>query len=308
MFTVLKNWLETVSIRSDRGLARLEGRDLRKIGRDITKVHDRSDKFFNDMKNSNNDPEVIFYNEMNKNFLGFTGIMFDEFDKTADAISAYRTLMKRDMATIVELQQLLAEHAKFLKTGYKDNGQLILNLQKELKDIENEMENQAKGFLQTMASVDNTNFSTQQLLDEASTIRDAFYQAKITRNNISDFNKNIKKFKEYVTTTNRSTTIDKELSTKEIKMLQDIKKSLHEELLRQSKFLSDAIQFIYKIQHEVDKFKKDIQKLVDTIQYPQKWQKENIAKLDFLLDKIKKWEEEELSKARLSLAQAQRIA
>ena len=173
MFTLIKQFWETHSIRSDPGLARVQARRARRQGREYQKEL----KAAQTLQTAFNlgQKEAIM-----RAVAAYAKIIELEIEDNEDIIIYHKTLLNRALTLLEQLERDIKSNP---------HAQDSVNLLRQIKEMEKKLQDSITNLLQTFTSFQNTNYSTMRVLDRASQIRDMFYQLRETRGEVRAFDK-----------------------------------------------------------------------------------------------------------------------
>lgn len=278
MFNFIREYLETHSVRSDRGLARRERRYARREMRDYEaerKMAELIDKRF----------EEGTRQKIQDAFVKYQKIIMREIGDLRELIVGYKTLLRRTFDELAELEQEIK--------GNPNERQREQALQM-LRKMEQEIEKNYQSYFQSLTSFDSINLSAKNLLDRASQIRDLFYHARELRGPVSDFKKALSAAHK----AERAGTQDIDIMGK-LNLASD---ALHKELERHAKGITDVILLLQQIKATVEREEQMVIQMRDHKNYPRVWTANNIATLTQINDDLHRFIEQETTQARLFMS------
>ena len=284
MFTTLKNWLESHSLRSDAGIARRERRVTRRLGRDILKGMAVGEKI--DMGFTSGNKDTIL-----KAFTLYRAVVGSEVKDLRAYIVGYKVLMRRAIESIELLEQDIKMNAH---EQHKDE------LLRILAQMEAEILASFRGFLQGLTSFESANYSTTKLLDKASQARDLYYQALELRGPVKSLSRWI----------GREESSERSGQARDIvverKAYENALNALRAELQRHTQGLHDAFIILQETAADA-KVKLDlVQDEVAKERYPAAWADENRKEIAPVRTMIDDLVQDEIRQSRVLLSEIER--
>ncbi len=277
MFTALKNWLRTRSVRSDVGIARKDRRDARRVGRLLAKEQAAIEKIDSAFEHGNKD-------EILKAFSTYRLIMTDEIESLQDFIVGYKILLRRAVENIEGLEQDIKMNAH---ESHKDE------LLKILGDMERDILAAFKQFFQSLTSFQNTNFTLKKLLDRSSRARELYYQAEEMRGPIRELNAWFRS-EAKAERSGEARNLDAEL-----KAYKDASTALCSELSRLSTGIQDVFLFLQDAQTDMRTRRSILESEVNKENYPAVWAKADAVFIETVQNRLETWLAEETKEARI---------
>ncbi len=284
MFSALKNWLETHPWRSNAGIVRKERRDTRRLGRLITK----------DIKAGEKIEEAFLSGKkehIDHAFLAYTALLRGEVKTLRTFIIGYKALLTRAIDSIERLEQDIKMNAH---ESHKED------LLKDLAQMEAEILTSFKNFFVGLTSFENTNFSTQRLLDRASQARDLYYQAVQLRAPVRDLARWIKR-EDGGERAGKPVDIAAEKKSYATALA-----ALKTELTRQSQGLKDVFLLLQEIQADIGTKLQLIASEVEKERYPAAWAQRNRTEIQPLQAEITDLINNEVKESRITLSDIER--
>ncbi len=279
---IIHEWFEEHRglLKSDRGVARQERRDARHLVGDSNKVR----KVTQDVEKAF---ETGKHQIIRKAFKNYLTVMRKEFHDISNIVADYKTLMRRSLQEFDDLVVSIEQNP---------NEQRKDELKKRVHEFKETLKKQYEGYFQSMAGFESRNFSAKQILDEASIIKDIYYQAVQVRKAVNGFTKIEKSL------------INDERAGKSVPahVMDERLKTLHTtwegELSRHSKELQDIIQLLYDFQHHIEQMHEKVQELRRVKGYPLGWMEENNKILETLKNDLNEYIKQETGQARIFMS------
>jgi hypothetical protein len=278
---ILKNWWETHSILRDQGLARRQRRLLRDYASKIEKDLATLKKLDESIEDGNRDSISIA--------LEHYKVLFEkEFNDLQDVIVEFKTLVHRNIEKLERLRQDVSANKNDLSKSEHI---------KEINTIESGLVDAIGQEMQNLTSFSNTNFSLRALVNRASLIQDARYNANQARKDVKKLNRDIRK-------------VDKQARKGEdIKedSLKDAITQAKSELEHELKVLKDCFQLLQDMSNDLQEKMKFIEKEAAKpapLTYPWPEDKEFLFNLQGEIDR---WIIEETRLGRIWLTEAERL-
>lgn len=290
MFESLKNYLETHALRTDGMLASKERRLTRRLGRDANAERKEAEEIEHILETSEDRDEII------KAFEKFKKLLIRELVDVHNIIRVYKTLMHRMLTEFEELYQQVHYHASQVNAGY------AAEFDQKLREFESMLEAGFKGFFQSLASFQDRNLSLAQILDDASLIHDAFYNAKMLRVEVRAIHSNLGTLQSQV---KKETPMQQAALEKTFEF---IKNNVRMEMSQHQKVLTDIFQLLQHFSKTIDKkiaYVKEHSAPDYPVKYPTKWAETNIRQLQSAQQALGKFMEEELAQARIEMSNEQ---
>jgi len=284
MFTILKNWFETRSVRSDIGIVKQEIRAIRRLNRDIAKDKQLAELI--DAGFTSGQEEKI-----HDAFERYFKLITDEVKDLQLYIIGYKILVRRT----VESLELLEQDIKM--NSAEQHKQELLDA---IAKMEAEMLQNFKNFFASLASFESTSWSTQKLLSEASQVQDLFYRAQLLRKPARALGALITQ-EDRVERKGLSRAPDVEKKTYEL-----LTGMLHTELEQQTKGLNNAFLLLQEIRADIDTKMQLIETEVRSDTYPPEWAEKNKKQIAPLRMGITAFIDDEKNQARILLNELER--
>ena len=281
-FTTIKEWLETHSLNSDRTLVGREMRYTRRLGR----------KYNEELKTSKEFAEAFATGDQDKilkALMKHTTVVFMEIELLKSIVIKHKTLLNRNLDKLQRLEQDIV--------GNK-NAANKEELIRKIRGMEKQLEDAILSLLQRFTSFQNTNYTTMKLLDRASQLRDEFYQLRLSRGDVKEYDKDIASIENDA----RAGKITED------KKMERLLAALKEELEHQTHAMSDAMLILSEMVIAVSKEKLRVAEERDHDQYPKAWAEKDLAELSDLEKQINEWVATEISEGRVFLSKAKRAA
>ena len=286
MFTVIKQYLESHSIRSDLGVARKERRDARHARTHYRQSLARAKKIDEAFEQGEK-------TKIQRSFEDYKKIMEHELHDLKEIINDYKTLMQRALAETRDLRAAVL----IAKKSNHFTAQQITAITSEVELLERELAKKFDKYFRSLTSFESINISTLALLDAASVLNDLFYQTKEMRKEVAAFNRAIH---------SEIKALRRGKSDDHVTRIKESTAKFKKELDRCGKELADVIQLLQKFQANFDKMSKNIEKEKDDDTYPPGWAAENMAVVAALHREVKQLVDEEIEKARIFMSKEER--
>jgi len=216
-------------------------------------------------------------------------VVFMEIELLKSIVIKHKTLLNRNLDKLQRLEQDIV--------GNK-NAANKEELIRKIRGMEKQLEDAILSLLQRFTSFQNTNYTTMKLLDRASQLRDEFYQLRLSRGDVKEYDKDIASIENDA----RAGKITED------KKMERLLAALKEELEHQTHAMSDAMLILSEMVIAVSKEKLRVAEERDHDQYPKAWAEKDLAELSDLEKQINEWVATEISEGRVFLSKAKRAA
>lgn len=282
MFRIVRLFLETLSPWSDASIARRERREVRRVIRDERKeetVDREIEGAFGAGERQRIQEAYEHYRKM----------MEHEIADFKHILREYKILSKRVLDDVQNLSVALTTSSSAAAAG---------NLQKwleKVQEINDGLEKDYKTYIGELAAFSSTNLSLRQLLDEASQLKDLYFQTREMRKHVRGFSKAMKREISDERAGKRLTEQDREGKYKAIL------EAWASELRTMGRQHRDVVMLLQSLHKKVERHVDKLHDRLDT-HYPEAWAEENIRELRTIERDLKTFIDDEIGKARLFLS------
>ncbi len=289
MFTILHNWLEKISFRSDVGLARKQMRDARRVLRNQEQAH----KVLEDIEKLLKKDEVL-HEDIDKTTKKLAKSLEKELLEIMNIVAEHRIIDARNLKKLQELYAAISSRRGHTEVG-SSSKELLDKMQKEIYELQNLIQKEIDSFIATFSSYQNSNLNLLQALGDESQSREAQYAARKTRTDIKKYDADMKLFIKKL----RSTAA---LDEKDEARLKDAIAQLQEEFKDQQRLLQTTIQLFYKFQKTIT----NVEKVFSQDDYPKVWKIEELKNISAFNTKLVDWIKQEIAEERMELSHVER--
>ena len=277
MITSLKEFFETHSVRSVKGVARKQRRDARHAARDEQHLQKEIHKLEEIVHK-----KVVMREDILKDLKKCIKYYSGEAHSIEAFIVDYKIIMNDLLSDIRKLQDAV-------KINEKEDNKLVEKLNKLVGEIKKNYEDtMIAGF----GGFESTTFSAQKLLSKSSQMRDMYNHSVLQRRSINKLHNELRSM---IKTERNGKALDS-------KIVENMTNDLQSELRQQLEGIRLAILLLQELIGDVEKTCTTIHGWVEKDHYPKGWAKKDIHTVEHMKELIIEWKNQEIEQARRFLS------